>query len=192
MAVQGVLAALTPFIVSHFVAAGVVISSVFNIILKGVIFPWLLFRALQDANIRKEVEPIGGYPFSLLLGVVFFVMSFWLDSNFIYSKQVFSNLAVPVAFSTFLTGVFIIVSRKKALTQVIGYLVMENGIYLFGSAFHSEQPLLVELAVSLDIFVGIFVMGIAIFHINREFDHIDTEKLSELKDWTMPQKDVNA
>lgn len=190
MAIQGVLVALTPFIIPHSVATGVVIASVLNIILKGMVFPWLLLRALQDANIRKEVEPVGGYPFSLLLGAAFFVMSFWLDSRLVYSKPVFSNLAVPVAFSTFLTGVFIIVSRMKALTQVIGYLILENGIYFFGSILLGEQSLLVELAVLLDIFVAVFVMGIAIFHINREFDDIDTSKLSELKDWIEPQEDI--
>jgi len=190
MAVQGVLVALTPFIIPHSVATEVVIASVLNIILKGMVFPWLLFRALQDANIRKEVEPVGGYPFSLLLGVAFFVMSFWLDSRLVYSKPVFSNLAVPVAFSTFLTGVFIIVSRMKALTQIIGYLILENGIYFFGSILLGEQPLLVELAVLLDVFVAVFVMGIAVFHINREFDHIDTHKLSELKDYVNPQEDI--
>lgn len=182
MAVQGVLVALAPFIIPHSVSTGVVIVSGFNIILKGIVFPWLLFRALQDANIRKEVEPVGGYPFSLLLGVAFFVVSFWLDSRLVYLKPVFSNLAVPVAFSTFLTGVFIIVSRMKAITQIIGYLILENGIYFFGSILLGEQPLLVELAVLLDVFVAVFVMGIAIFHINREFDHIDTQELSVLKD----------
>lgn len=186
MAIQGVLVALTPFIVPHSVALGVIIASVLNIILKGMIFPWLLFRVLQDANVRKEVEPVGGYPLSLLLGVAFFVMSFWLDAHLVYSKQVVSHLAVPVAFSTFLTGVFIIVSRMKALTQVIGYLVLENGVYFFGSILLGEQPLLVELAVLLDVFVAVFVMGIAIFHINREFDHIDASKLTELKDWVEP------
>lgn len=190
MAVQGVLVALTPFIMPHPAATGVVIASALNITLKGMVFPWLLFRVLQDVNIRKEVEPVGGYPFSLLFGVTFFVMSFWLDSRLVYSKQIFSNLAVPVAFSTFLTGVFIIVSRMKALTQVIGYLVLENGIYFFGSILLGEQPLLVELAVLLDIFAAVFVMGIAVFHINREFDHLDTHKLSELKDWIEPQEDI--
>lgn len=190
MATQGVLVALIPFIVEHPLVAGVMIASVLNIILKGMVFPWLLFRALQNANIRKEVEPVGGYPFSLLLGLAFFIMSFWLDSRLVYSRPVFSTLAVPVAFSTFLTGVFIIVSRMKALTQIIGYLIMENGIYFFGSILLGEQPLLVELAVLLDIFVAVFVMGIAIFHINKEFDHIDTSKLSELKDWVEPQEDI--
>ncbi|PJC48561.1 MAG: hypothetical protein CO035_02865 [Candidatus Omnitrophica bacterium CG_4_9_14_0_2_um_filter_42_8] len=78
----------------------------------------------------------------------------------------------------------------KALTQIIGYLILENGIYFFGSILLGEQPLLVELAVLLDVFVAVFVMGIAVFHINREFDHIDTHKLSELKDYVNPQEDI--
>jgi hydrogenase-4 component E len=76
----------------------------------------------------------------------------------------------------------LIVSRRKAVTQTLGYLAMENGIYAFGLAFAVEEPLLVEMGVLLDVFVAVFVMGIAIHHISREFDHIDTDRLSALKD----------
>ena len=71
-----------------------------------------------------------------------------------------------------------------AVFQVLGYLVMENGIYLFGIAVMSTMPLAIELGLLLDLFVAVFVMGIVIFHINREFDSMDTEKLCELKDWS--------
>jgi hydrogenase-4 component E len=83
---------------------------------------------------------------------------------------------------TILTGLFVICSRRKALTQVLGYLVMENGVCVFGSALAVEAPLPVELGVLLDVSVAVFVMGIVIFHINREFDHIDTDRLSILRD----------
>ena len=183
VAVQGVLIGCLPIVNGYpLMISGTVISASLSIGLKGVVFPWLLFRALQEANIRKEVEPIGGYPLSLLIGVVMFAMSFWLSSRFVYVNSFISSLVAPVAFATFFTGAFIIVSRVKAITQVIGYLMLENGIYYFGSVFLREQSLLVELAILLDIFVAVFVMGIAIFHISREFDHINTQKLSELKD----------
>ncbi|MFH1309731.1 MAG: NADH-quinone oxidoreductase subunit K [Candidatus Omnitrophota bacterium] len=183
VAFQGVLIGCMPIIIDFQTCAmGTIITSSFNIILKGIVFPWLLFRALQEANIKKEIEPVGGYPFSLLMGVVMFGLSFWLSARLVSAGPLVSYLATPVSFTTFFTGVFIIVSRMKAITQVIGYLILENGIYLFGFAFLREQSLLVELAILLDIFVAVFVMGIAIFHINREFDHIDTRKLSELKD----------
>ena len=79
-------------------------------------------------------------------------------------------------------GLFLIVSRKTALMQVVGYLVLENGIYIFGMALAQEEPLLVEMGILLDVFVAVFVMGIAIFHISREFDHIDVDQLTSLKD----------
>jgi len=69
------------------------------------------------------------------------------------------------------------------VSQVLGFLVMENGIYVFGVGVVKEISLLVELGVLLDVFVAVFVMGITIFHISREFDHIDTDRLSTLKDW---------
>lgn len=185
VAVQGVLIIGIPMIMEvDLRAIGMIISFFFSIALKGVVFPKLLFRALREANIRKEVEPIGGYPFSLLVGVVMFILSLWLSSRLINNnQQILSHLSASVAFATFFTGAFIIVSRRKAITQVIGYLVLENGIYLFGAAFIIKNQFLIELAILLDIFVAVFVMGIAIFHINREFDHIDTESLSQLKDW---------
>jgi hydrogenase-4 component E len=92
-----------------------------------------------------------------------------------------SPLIVPVAFFTIMSGLFLIISRKKALTQVLGYLDQENGIYAFGVALVRQQPMLVELGILLDIFVAVFVMGIAMFHINREFDSIDTDQLSRLR-----------
>jgi hydrogenase-4 component E len=97
-------------------------------------------------------------------------------------EKVQAGILIPVAMFTVIIGLFIIVSRKKAITQVLGYLAMENGIYAFGAAFALQEPLVVEMGVLLDVFVGVFVMGIAIYHISREFDHIDTDRLSALKD----------
>jgi len=79
------------------------------------------------------------------------------------------------------TGLYLLIMRRKAVTQVLGYLVLENGIYLFGVAAVSEIPLLIEAGLLLDVFVAVFVMGIAIYQINREFNHIDTDKLNILK-----------
>ena len=78
-------------------------------------------------------------------------------------------------------GLFMIISRRKALMQVIGYLVLENGIFVFGVITVVATPLLVELGVLLDAFVAVFVMGIAVFHINREFGSMDVDQLNALK-----------
>jgi hydrogenase-4 component E len=151
------------------------------ITLKGGVFPWMLARTLRELNTQREIEPFIGYGTSLVLGTVSLMVCIWLGSRLPLPEPVMSPLIVPVAFFTIMSGLFLIVSRRKALTQVLGYLVLENGIYVFGVALVDEQPVLVELGILLDVFVAIFVMGIAIFHINREFDHIDTDKLSGLR-----------
>ncbi len=191
VAFQGITVAFLPFIVNaNPLLARTLLFVVATITLKGFVFPWLLFRALRAANVRREIEPLVGYSVSILISILIFMVSMWLGNRLPMPRPVFSTLIVPVSFATILCGFFIIVSRTKALSQVLGYLVIENGIYVFGMALLVEQPFLVELAILLDIFVAVFVMGIAIFHISREFDHMDTQYLSQLKDWTAPKKEV--
>jgi hydrogenase-4 component E len=191
VAFQGIVVGFLPLVVhARPLLADMAFFIVTAISLKGFIFPWLLSRALRSANVRREVEPFVGYPMSMLIYILTLMISFWLSSRLPMPLPVFSTLVVPVSFATIFCGFFIIISRAKALTQVLGYLVIENGIYVFGTALLLEQPVLVELAILLDIFVAVFVMGIAIFHISREFDHIDTRRLSELKDWPSPRKEV--
>jgi hydrogenase-4 component E len=93
-----------------------------------------------------------------------------------------SSWLAPVAIFSIFAGLFLIVSRKRALSQVLGFLVLENGVYAFGVGLAPQSSLLVEAGVLLDVFVAVFVMGITIFHINREFDHINTDQMSQLKD----------
>lgn len=181
VAVQGVLLGVLTLAVHPSVHALVV--GVGSIALKGVVFPWLLGRALRQAEVRREVEPFVGYNLSMLAGAAIVILSFWIGSRLPLVMAAVSPLVVPTALCMLLTGFFLIVARKKALTQVLGYLVLENGIFAFGVAFAPEAPLIVELGIFLDLFVAVFVMGIAIFHISREFDHIDTGQMALLRDW---------
>jgi hydrogenase-4 component E len=151
--------------------------------LKGIVFPWLLLRALREAKVQREVRPYLGYTASMLLGGGALGTALWATARLPLPPAVRSSLLVPVALATMLTGLLIIVSRSKAITQVLGYLVFENGIYAFGVGIAPDAPILVELGILLDVFVAVFVMGITIFHISREFDDIDTEQLSALRDW---------
>lgn len=91
------------------------------------------------------------------------------------------SLMVPAGLATLLIGLFLIVSRRTAVTQVLGYIVVENGIYTFGVALVGGVPMLVELGVLMDVFVAVFIMSIAAYHISREFDHIDVDQLDKLK-----------
>ena len=90
----------------------------------------------------------------------------------------------PASVGLFLifVGLFVLVSRRIAIGQVLGYIVLENGIALFGLTVAGHEPLLIELGILLDVVVGVFVMGIAIVHINREFDHIEVDRLATLRD----------
>ncbi len=151
-------------------------------LIKGLVLPRMLTRAVRDVQVRREVEPIVGYSTSLLVGLAALAVSAYLGWKLSPAEPAVSPLLVPVAIFTVLVGLFLIMTRRKALTQVVGYLVFENGIYTFGVSLAYRQPLLVELSVLLDVFVGVFVMGIIVFHIQREFDHIDADKLSLLRD----------
>lgn len=150
--------------------------------IKVAAVPWLLQRSIREAAVRTEVEPFIGYATSLGLGGGLVALSFILARQLPLPVRPPSDLMVPVAFSMLLIGLLTLVSRKKAVTQVVGYLVMENGIFLFGVLLIEAMPYLIEIGVLLDLFVGVFVMGIVIFHINREFDHIDVHELTTLKD----------
>lgn len=183
VAVQGIVLGLLPLLAG---ADGpdlrMLLVAAASISLKGVVFPWLLLRALRDASVRREVEPFVGYTLSMLAGIGLLVGALWLGSRLPLPGSVSSSLVVPVALFTMLVGLFVIVSRKQAINQVLGYLALENGIYAFGMAFAQKEPLLIELGILLDVFMAVFVMGITIFHISREFDHTDTDQLSALRD----------
>jgi hydrogenase-4 component E len=183
VAFQGLLlGALTLAVPPHAFTLRVVTLAVAIVALKGATFPWLLLRVLQEANVRREVEPLVGYVSSMLAGTLGLAVAFWLSGRLPLPIPPISQLVVPVALFTTLVGLFLIVSRRTALTQVLAYLVLENGIYTFGIGLVEGTPMVVELGVLLDVFVAVFVMGIAIFHINREFDHIDANQLAALRD----------
>ena len=149
---------------------------------KGGLLPWLLRRAMRETEVQREIEPFIGFSASVLGGIALLGLSYLITRPLQVTISPGSGFLLTGALFTILSGLLIIISRRKALTQVIGYLAMENGVYAFGAALAVEEPLLVEMGILLDVFVAVFVMGITIHQISREFDHIDTDRLSELKD----------
>lgn len=182
-AVQGVMLGLLPLLAHGQATTGrVAVLALGMVVIKGVVFPWLLFRAMREAEVTRDVEPYVGYIASILIGVVALAAAFWLGGRLPLPQALASSLLVPVAFFSILSGLFLIVNRKRALSQVLGFLVLENGVFTFGAGVVGETSVLVEAGVLLDVLAAVFVMGITLFHINREFDHIDTDRLSSLKD----------
>ncbi len=183
IALQGLLLALIPIMASWpqvSLRLGVVASV--SLVLKAVVFPLLLRRAIRTAGIRREIEPLVGFTTSILLGIALWGLAVHIANRLPVDSPQGSSLLVPVAVFTVLSGLLLIVSRNTAIMQVIGYIALENGVYAFGWAFAIEEPLLVELGVLLDVFAAVFVMGITIHHLSREFDSIETDQLTSLKD----------
>ncbi len=182
VAAQGVLLGLVPLLAGmHTPGLRAAFVAIVGMSLKGVVFPWLLFRAVRETRISRDVQPYVGYSASVLIGVIGLAAMFLLSERLAPFPAGATSLLVTAALFSVFTGLFLIISRKRAINQVLGFLVLENGVYLFGAGVMSETSLLVEIGILLDVFVAVFVMGIALFHINREFDHIETDRLSSLK-----------
>jgi hydrogenase-4 component E len=181
LAAQGVLLGLLPLLLAPHLSVHAVSLALGTIVVKAIVLPWFLSWAIREAAVRREVEPLVGFVASLLLGTLAVALAFALASR-LPLPVVQQPLLVPVSLATLMIGFIVLTTRRKALTQVVGYLILENGVYLFGLTHTESVPFLIELGVLLDVFVGVFIMGIVVFHINREFDSIDATRLTELTD----------
>lgn len=181
VAAQGVILGILPGLIHPFsghlaaITAGIILS-------KGLLIPYFIGDAVRKAQIKREVEPFLGYVPTLILGAVFTALAFVFAEKLPLAPEHRDLLFVPASIATLLTGFLILTTRRKAISQVIGYLVMENGIFVFGLLLTEAMPVMVEAGALLDLLVGIFVMGIVINHISREFSSIDTSRLSALKE----------
>lgn len=152
------------------------------VVAKGYVIPRMLLGALRELDILRRIESYIGFVPTLLLGAAgtSLVMVFAWTLPLLPSHS--STLVVPASLSTVLTGALLLMTRKKALTQVVGYLVLENGIFLFGLLLVGAIPFLVEIGALLDLLVGVFVMGIVVHHVNREFAVGEAEPMTSLKE----------
>ena len=183
VAAQGIFLGLIPiFAHSEGELFRACLISFVSIALKGLLFPLVLNRILVSTNLRREIEPIVGYTASVLIGVTLFIISLWLASKVPAVGHMYSVLALAVALSTMLIGLFFIVTRRKAINQILGYIILENGIFAFGFALDIEAGMIVELGILIDALLAVSVMGLAVYHIHREYDGTDTDLLSALKD----------
>ena len=181
VALQGVVLGILPALVHPFSwhLAFIVVSI---ILAKGVLIPYLIIRAIKKAEIEREFQPFIGYIPSLVLGALFTSLAFIFAAKLPLAPEHEGLLVVPAAIATLMCGFLVLMGRRKAISQVIGYLLMENGIFLFGLLLADAMPVMVEAGALLDLLVGIFVMGIVINHISREFSSIDTSRLSALRE----------
>lgn len=182
VAAQGILLGFLPLLVHERLTVPVIIAAVAAMALKGGVIPAIMFRALRDAQIKKEVEPLIGFLPSLLLGALGTVAALLLFNQFSPGGVQGASLVVPTSIATVGVGFILLTTRFKAITQVLGYLVLENGIFVFSLLLIEAIPLVVEMGMLLDLFVGIFVISIITNHINRAFSSLDTRNLVSLKE----------
>lgn len=181
VALQGALLSILPLMTKGGWDGHILFMAAATFAIKAVAIPLLLLRSLREVEIETAPEGYRGFYYSALAGGGVALFAFSL--SFPPPPPPFPPLVFPAALMVTLIGFLLLVSRTRAVMQVVGFLVLENGIFLFGMTIVSEFPVTVEMGVLLDLLVGVFVMGIMIYHINRTFDHIDTKVLSTLKDF---------
>jgi hydrogenase-4 component E len=184
VALQGVLLGVFPLLMHADLGVRGYLLVIATVVLKGFVIRGFLFHAMREADIQHEVKPVINYMTSLLFGAVGTGLAIVFSSTLELAEAHANTnlLVVPASLATVWTGFLMLTTRKKAIMQVLGYLVLENGIFLFGLLLLEAMPFLVEVGVLLDLFTGVFVMGIIIHHISREFASISTEHLAELKE----------
>ena len=182
MSVQGVILGAMPVLMEHSLDWRVILVAVATMIGKGLVIPHLLRRAMRTAQIDRELEPLIGFVPSLLLGAGGTIAALALARMLPLLPEHAGSLLVPGSLATVFTGFILLIGRNKAISQVCGYLILENGIYIFGLLLIKTMPLLVEAGVLLDLTVGVFIIGIIVDRIQRAFDSLDTRKLTALRE----------
>lgn len=182
VAAQGALLGLLPLLLHQPFTLVMALTVIPTLALKGIAIPGMMIHALRDVKIKREVEPLIGLQSSVILGALATVFALLFADQLPLTAAHSGALIVPAAIATVLTGFILLTTRFKALTQVVGYLVLENGIFIFGMLLVEAMPLVVEMGVLLDLFVGIFVICIIVNQINQAFSSMDTRRMVSLKD----------
>jgi hydrogenase-4 component E len=182
MSAQGVVLGIMPMLLEHTTDWRVGAVALATVAGKGLLIPLLLRRAMRAVSIERELEPIIGFEVSLLLGAGSTIAAVAIARFLPLLPEHTGSLLVPGAIATVSTGFILLIGRVKAISQVCGYLILENGIYLFGLMLIKSTPLMVEAGVLLDLTVGVFVIGIIVDRIQRAFDSLDTRKLTALRE----------
>jgi len=181
-ALQSLLLAGIAGIVAYFHnASHVYFVAVLTLVGKVIFLPWLLNRQVRRVGIEQEIEPLLNPPASMLVCGVLTLLGYLVARPFTKLAQLGSN-TLAVAITLLLTGFFLMFNRRKAITQVLALLTVENGVMLAAVALTTYgMPLVVELGIFFDVMVAVMVLGILVYRIRENFDSMDTSKLSQLK-----------
>ncbi|MGE5300703.1 MAG: formate hydrogenlyase [Acidobacteriota bacterium] len=158
------------------------ISSVLTLSLKVVLLPYILHVLIQRLKIQKEVETVVNVPMTMLIGIALVIFSYHLTAPVREISTLVTRSVLAIALATVMIGLLMMITRRHAVTQIIGFLAMENGLFFAATSATYGMPLVVELGVALDVLIAAFIFGIFFFHIHTTFDSLDVEQMARLKE----------
>ncbi|MEM5294770.1 formate hydrogenlyase [Burkholderia sp. JPY481] len=158
------------------------VSAGLTLVLKVGVIPWILYRLVRRLDIQADVEPLINIPTTLLIGIVLVIIAFNVASPISQLATSAARGTLGIALACVLLSFMAMITRAKAVPQVIGFLSMENGLFFAATAATNGMPMIVELGIGLDVLVGILILGVFMFQIREQFDSLDIHHLEKLKD----------
>ena len=157
-------------------------SAALTLVLKVIAMPWFFYRLVRKLDMDRDVEPMINIPTTMLIGIVLVIFAFNLALPISELSGTVTRSTLGIALACVLLAFLMMITRKKAIPQVIGFLAMENGLFFAATSATYGMPLVVELGVALDVLVGVFVLGIFFFQIRETFDSLDLKHMEKLKE----------
>ncbi len=180
---QGLFLCISTAIVGYITGMShLFISSVLTLTLKVFLLPYILYALIRKLNISKEVESLVNIPRNMLIGIALVIFSYHLTAPVTQLSTMVTRSTLAVALATVMLGLLMMVTRRHAVTQIIGFLAMENGLFFAATSATYGMPMVVELGVALDLLIAAFIFGIFFFHISTTFDSLDVEQMARLKE----------
>ena len=182
LAFQGVVVCVVPLLIVPDMSTGSIVFTIATLAIRGIIIPGCIFLAIRRVAIKREVEPIVGYHASLFAGLLLIVAATFASHRFDAPASSVSVLLLPTAIALLGAGMFLLMARRNAIAMVLGYIMMENGIYLVGTTFSVRARHIVEFGILLDVLAGVMIMAVILQNIKQTFDDVDTARLRTLKE----------
>jgi hydrogenase-4 component E len=157
------------------------VTAVLTVTLKTFLIPWFLMRVIDRIGIHREIEPFLNVPASLLVCLGLTVVGYRVSTGFPEGGQGVSHHLIGIALSMLLIGLFLMVTRKKAITQILALLTVENAVFVVAVGVTSGMPFIVELGISFDVILAVLVLGVLVQRIVGRFESMDVSRLSNLK-----------
>ena len=158
------------------------LSAAITFVLKVLLIPWLLHRVIDRLEIRWDVETLINIPTTMLIGIVVVIFSFNLAQPIAQLSSALASGTLGIALACVLLSFLMMITRAKAVPQVIGFLSMENGLFFAATSATYGMPMVVELGIALDVLIGVLILGVFIFQIREQFDSLDIRHLEKLKE----------